>query len=241
MLKQLSDALCNIIFPHICLACKKSLSDKKQVICIGCNDKLPINRLPFCKKCGVSLTKDEMQKNFCKECLKNFKKLHFNLSNSVFLYKEPLSDLICLFKYKQKMGLAQFFGQKMITFIKNYHILNNIDIIIPIPLHQKRLREREFNQAEILAQIISKEYNLELESKAIIRAHMKHVQTLLKKDKRFENIKGAFRIKNNTVKHKNILLVDDVFTTGATLSEAALILKEAGAAKVDAFTLARAN
>lgn len=240
MFEKIFNPLCNIIFPHICLACKKTLQDRKQIICNDCNDKLPVNRLPFCRKCGVNLMPDEIQRNFCKECFKNSKNLYFDSSRSVFLYREPMSDLICLFKYKQNLRLAKFFGQKMVEFIKNYALLDNIDIIVPIPLHKKRLREREFNQAEILAQIISKEYNLELSSRAITRIHMKNVQSKLQRDKRFENIKGAFRIEIDIFKNRDILLVDDVFTTGATLSEAALALKQAGAARVDAFTLAKA-
>lgn len=241
MLKKISNTLCNIIFPHICLSCKKNLHDEKQIICADCNDKLPVNRLPFCKKCGVGLTKDEVKKNFCRECLKNLKHLHFFSSKSVFLYKEPISDLICLFKYKEKIRLSNFFGQKMIEFIKNYALLNNIDIIVPIPLHKRRLREREFNQAEILAQIISKEYNLELKSKALTRVHMKNVQSKLDRSERFKNIQGAFKIEQDIFENKNILLIDDVFTTGATLSEAALVLKKARAKQVNAFTLARAK
>lgn len=240
VLKQYFNSFFNIIFPHICLSCKKKLNDRKQIICINCDNDLPVNRLPFCKKCGANLKKYEIQKNFCEECSKNYKKMYFDSSKSVFLYKEPVSDLICLFKYKQNLRLADFFGKKIIQFIKNYALLNNIDIIVPIPLHAKRLREREFNQAEILAQTISREYNLELEPKALVRIHMKHVQSSLEKTKRFENIKGAFKIKNNIFKNKNILLVDDVFTTGATLSEAAFTLKKAGANKVCAFTLAKA-
>ncbi|MEW5758526.1 MAG: ComF family protein [Candidatus Omnitrophota bacterium] len=216
--KKISDSLANIIFPHICLVCKKRLLDKKQVICASCEKKFAVKRL---------------------SAPENFKKFHLDSSNSVFIYQEPVSSLICLFKYKAKLSLGNFFGQKMVEYIKNFPLLNNIDIIVPIPLHQKRLREREFNQAEILAGIISREYNFKLESKAIVRIHMKNVQSSLKKDKRFENIKGAFKIKQDIFRNKNILLVDDVFTTGATLSEAALTLKEAGASQVRAFTLAR--
>lgn len=128
----------------------------------------------------------------------------------------------------------------MVEFIKEYDLpINFIDYIVPIPLHKVRLREREFNQAEILGGHLSREFNKELRPDALIRLRNSRTQTELNAGERFQNVKDAFSVKTGlNLKNKNILLVDDVFTSGATASEAALALKTSGAGIIFVLTLA---
>jgi len=117
--------------------------------------------------------------------------------------------------------------------------MHYIDSIVPVPLHKTRLREREFNQAEVLSRHIAKEFSKELTCNAIERFKHTKTQTELKVHQRPENVLGSFRIINaDAVKDKNLLLIDDVLTTGATSSEAAAVLKKAGANIVFVLTLA---
>ncbi len=114
-----------------------------------------------------------------------------------------------------------------------------IDALVPVPLHPRRKREREFNQAEVLAQMTSKECNVPVLN-ALERIRYTSTQTRLDRQHRMENLRGAFRIRQSSpVRNRNLLLVDDVFTTGSTVEECALVLTQAGAASVRVLTVAR--
>ena len=128
----------------------------------------------------------------------------------------------------------------MINFIKEYSLpVNYLDFIIPMPLHKTKLREREFNQAEILSMHIAKEFNKDSISNILLRHRQTKTQTELKNKDRFLNVANSFSVDSRSdLKGKNILLIDDVLTTGATSSEAALALKKAGAQTVFVLTLA---
>ena len=129
----------------------------------------------------------------------------------------------------------------MIEFIKEYNVpVDLLDSILPIPLHKTRLREREFNQAEVLSNHIGKEFNKTVLSDCLMRHRYTKTQTGLEDSLRLLNVKGSFSInQGKAIKGKNILLVDDVLTTGSTASEAAYVLKNAGANIVFVLTLAR--
>ncbi len=120
-------------------------------------------------------------------------------------------------------------------------LVSNVDMIMPVPLHAKRLRQRGFNQALLLAHRMSERHGLPLVYDNLIRQRSTRPQVELKGDERIKNVKGAFTLRQpGKVEEKNIILVDDVFTTGATMNECAQVLKQAGATHVTAFTLARA-
>jgi len=128
----------------------------------------------------------------------------------------------------------------MIDFIREYDLpIGDMDFIIPVPLHKTRLREREFNQAEILSDCIAREFNKKVGGDYLIRNRATRTQTELEDGERLLNVRGSFSVKENgCVTGKNILLVDDVLTTAATSSEAASVLKDAGANIVFVLTLA---
>ena len=131
----------------------------------------------------------------------------------------------------------------MINFIDKYSLdIEQFDYLTPIPLHPTRKRERGYNQSLLLAYKISKTYNISLNINFLIKTKNTKNQSLLSKKERWTNITGAFKIKNsNEVKNKSILIIDDLLTTGATSSEAAKVLKSAGAKTVGVFTLAGAQ
>ncbi|MBN1870129.1 MAG: ComF family protein [Candidatus Omnitrophica bacterium] len=159
------------------------------------------------------------------------------------LYQPPLSGLICRFKYNQKTSLRKFLSRLMIDFIKTYSLdVMQFDKIVPIPLFHSRLRERGYNQSQFLAEEIANEYKIDLSLSNLARVRETQHQTLLSEKERWTNIRGAFRIKHPAESSgKNILIVDDLLTTGATASEAARALKDAGAKTVGVLTLAIAE
>jgi ComF family protein len=155
-------------------------------------------------------------------------------------YEGTIKKLIHEFKYKNKDYLGKVLSTLMIDFIKEYNLgIEYMDIIIPIPLHNARLREREFNQAQVLGNFIAGAFNKDISTDTLVRTQPTKSQTELKGLERFLNVAGSFSLsKRNPVNGKNILLIDDVLTTGATASEAARVLKNSGAGIVFVLTLA---
>lgn len=239
MWRDFFHALADIIYPKACLACKKPLKDKAStdnLVCAGCWAKIKKNTPPFCYRCGRHLEKPV--RNICPGCTR--KQLHFDRAFSPCAYEGIIKELIHAFKYLGKDYLGHTLGGLMVEFIKDYNVpVQLLDLIIPIPLHEARMREREFNQAQILSSHIAGIFNKKVSSDALKRIRHTKTQTDLENDQRLLNVKGSFVVtKNEEIKNKNILLVDDVLTTGATSSEAASALKNAGANIVFVLTLA---
>lgn len=237
MFKVLFDGLCDLLFPHLCLLCQKHLatSEPKTALCVNCLQSLQRNRPPFCRKCSRPL---ETGTDFCRGCRR--RSFAFDAAWAACVYNEPVRQLIHLYKYNHKTVLRYHFFQILFTFITAYRLpLYQYDWIVPIPLHPARLRERGYNQAQLLAQLLACQYDTKLSVNNLTRVRNTESQSILSQKERWTNIQHAFRIKQPfTFKDKNILLVDDLLTTGATASEAAGTLKAAGAKRVDVLTLA---
>jgi len=174
----------------------------------------------------------------CPACAKNDPQ--FDFAWAACLYSAPLRDLICKFKYNQKTYFRKIFAGLITDFVKNYRFdINQFDIITPIPLFPSRLRERGYNQSRLLAEQIAREYQLDLSLGNLVRIRNTEHQTLLSEKERWTNIHEAFRIKDSVkFSGKNVLIIDDLLTTGATASEAARTLKNAGAETVGVLALA---
>lgn len=166
--------------------------------------------------------------------------MHFDRAFSPFLYEDTVRTLIHEFKYKRKDYLGEILANLMIDFIAEYSLpIDYLDLIIPIPLHKTKLREREFNQAQVLSEYIGKKFNKPVINNVLTRNRLTKTQTGMNNQERFLNAKGSFSLTDNfALEGKNILLVDDVLTTGATSSEASYVLKNAGANIVFVLTLA---
>jgi len=233
-------SLTDIIYPKACLACKSKISaaEDGELICRKCYSEVKRNLPPFCSSCGRHLEKSNLNKNTCPACIK--KRLNFDRAFSPCVYDGVIKTLVHEFKYRGKDSLGKPLSKIMTDFIKEYSLpLSYLDFIVPMPLHKTRLREREFNQAEVLSMHIAKEFKKESVSNVLLRHRQTKTQTELKNNERFLNVANSFSVVESvSLKGKNLLLVDDVLTTGATSSEAALTLKKAGALTVFVLTLA---
>lgn len=177
----------------------------------------------------------------CSDC--QHRTLRFDRAWSACLYEDPVPTLIHLFKYGQKTGLRKPFAGLITDFLQTYHVRwEDFDLILPIPLHPARYRERGYNQALLLAAELSGQLGIPVETKILIRRRPTGFQARRTQKERWTNISGAFKIEHSQrVRNKNILLVDDLLTTGATVSEAAGQLKSAGASRICVVTLAVAG
>lgn len=240
LLKNLSGALIEIIYPKTCQVCKKkiTLSSIEGMVCCECWGKIKKNLPPFCRKCGRSLEKGKSIKNPCSTCAKT--DLYFNRAFSPFSYEGVLKELIHSFKYKSCDYLGPVLAKSMIEFINEYNLpMQAVDLILPVPLHKAKLREREFNQSAILAKQLADKFDKDMPEGLLRRKLNTPSQTELDDSQRQLNVKGAFSVSDaSLVKNKNILLVDDVLSTAATCSEASKALKESGAGMVYVITLA---
>jgi ComF family protein len=237
---NLITGLKDIVYPRACLICKGDLSKTcaDELVCIKCWKAIKKNTPPFCRRCGRSLDKKSLAKNICSACLK--RPLDFDRAFAPCVYEGPIKELIREFKYNNKDYLAPVLSGLMTDFIRDYDVpVGFLDLIIPVPLHPARLRQREFNQAELLSRQIAALYNKTVSSDNLVRLRHTKNQAELESTERLTNVKGSFSLKApELIKGKNILLVDDVLTTGATSSEASKVLKKAGAYIVFVLTLA---
>jgi len=240
MLCRLLKGLKDIIYPKTCLACKNKLDEQEEneFICGHCWGKIIKNTPPFCNSCGRQLKKNNFGKSVCPKCLKT--KLYFDRAFSPCVYDGVIKELIHEFKYNGKAYLGKTLSRLLIEFISEFDLpLKYLDYVIPVPLHKTRLREREFNQAQVLSQYIAEEFNLPMLNDALFRSRYTETQTGLEMDKRVINVAESFLVERpEIISGKNILLIDDVMTTGATSSEAARSLKGSGANIVFLLTLA---
>lgn len=242
MFKDFLSGLVNLIYPGHCLLCKRpSQEDQPPALCQSCKDKIEKNPPPFCVKCGGNLKGKSLETGICPACTD--KDFYFKQAFSPARYCGPMEDLIHLFKYRNKPQLAGPLSQIMIQFMEDYNLaLKGFDCLIPIPLYPSKLREREYNQSELLAKPIAAAFNLPLSIGNLERRRFTKPQSSLKAEERWNNVRGAFAVKNPDGFAKvKALIIDDLLTTGATCNEAARVLKESGAKSVYVLTLAIAQ
>jgi competence protein ComFC len=227
-----------LVFPDNCFLCRRYLNNRHQSqLCQACLATIKRNVPPFCLRCSRHLPYYTVDAT-CTDCSKN--SYHFDRCWSACLYDEELSRLLHAFKYNGKTAWQKTFLMLMRQFIDEYQVpLGQFDFMAPVPLHPARLRERGYNQANLLAQGLCRCYPMAAAPKLLLRTRMTGSQTRLHQKQRWTNLQGAFRINPSIpVAEKSILLVDDLLTTGATADAAAQCLKEAGAAYVGVLTLA---
>jgi len=226
-----------ILFPEYdkCIVCSKELNeDKLFATCDECLETLPFIEGNTCIKCGMQLHGDYMVCLSCKENPKYFEK-HF----SVLSYTGIMPILVQDFKFNKKKYLGKPFSNMLVEKFKDAEL--DIDLILPVPLHENRLKERGFNQAELLLTEFES-LNIPIIKDNLIRTKYNPQQAILSRAERINNLSGSFSITNKKeIKNKNILLVDDIYTTGSTLNEISKTLIEAGANKVFCLTLCHAS
>jgi ComF family protein len=233
----IADAFINLVYPPQCLLCQAKLFNKLNILCDSCRNSLCLNTPPFCKKCSrhfLAPRKNEL----CSQCQKRTP--DFDNAWSATLYNEPMKHLLHLFKYKRKTALKHFFADLIDHFVEHYHVpMQTFDYLVPMPIHPTKQREREFNQTQLIAELLARKYHIPLSLNNLIRIKHSRPQALLEEKERWTNIKDAFRIRHSLeFKNKSILIVDDLITTGATACEASKTCKQAQASYVGILTLA---
>ena len=213
-------------------------------LCRICNEAFQPVADPICTRCGVPFRGRGGRSRLCEKCLE--KSDHpLGKIRSVGLYTAVLADLVQAFKFNHKVQLASPFGRLLHSLVSRYWNSGDIDVVIPVPLFPARMRKRGYNQSWLMVREWPETggdvCRFDVAPDLMIRHRQTLPQVRLSHDQRQDNIRGAFKVTApKNVAARNILLVDDVYTTGATLNECAQTLLAAGARRVDALTLARA-
>ena len=237
--------LIDIIYPPRCLICKEFLHHHNQTdksnpnsFCRTCTENFQKISSPLCPICGVPLLPDIEEDHLCENCIRT--RPFFEAARAPYFYEDILMTAIHQFKYKGKKIFADPLGALLFRFATSWVQESRTLLTIPVPLHPKRLRERGFNQSLLLARYVAKQLETELDFLSLRRVRHTSPQTALGRKERRKNVRNAFQVVNpSAVKAREVLLVDDVATTGNTLNECAKALRRAGCKKVLCLTIAR--
>jgi len=244
-------SLLDLIFPPVCALCGDDVSGSQKgasgdflwkgwAICGECLKEVNWLRPPFCPRCAMPMKSGVVSSHLCGDCLAS--PPPFSSARALLVYGDEVFPLLHRMKYGPEASLARFMGVLLARhFLWEIRDLG-IERVVPIPLHKKRLVERGFNQAALMARPIARALEIPLELRCLVKVRPTSPQVGLKRSERVANLKGAFAVTEKArISGKRLLLVDDVYTTGTTLSEASRCLLKAGAKEVHVITFARVS
>ncbi|HKS31049.1 MAG TPA: ComF family protein [Chthoniobacterales bacterium] len=231
-------AIVSLFYPALCAVCHAPVV-RGDYVCQDCLDKAQRIVAPLCAKCSEPFPGAIDREFTCANCAD--RTLAFNAAVAAYRSRGVVRFVILQFKYNRQLHLRHPVAEWLQEAMSDARLRDrNFDCVVPVPLHPARFRERGFNQAELLAKILGQRINLTV-SRALERTRYTTTQTAFDRVERMENLRGAFRLRKRIdMRGLQVLLVDDILTTGSTLSECARVLREAGAHSVYAVTAARA-
>jgi len=229
--------LVSLLYPAYCALCSAPI-ERDETLCCVCLESAPRIRAPFCAKCSQPFPGAISDAFTCANC--EDRVLHFDAAVSAFRSRGVVRKVMHDFKYGRQLHLRHLLGHWLAETMNDPRLSGRrFDSIVPVPLHPARKRERGFNQAELLALELQPAWRIPVQN-VLRRTRYTTTQTQFDRSERMENLRGAFRLRRGcNVQGLRMLLVDDVLTTGSTLSECAAVLKKAGALSVHAATAAR--
>jgi competence protein ComFC len=235
---ELFQAAVSLLYPATCTICGKNIR-AGEYLCDGCEGKLIRIVAPFCETCSEPFEGSIDSAFTCANCA--HRTIYFEAAVAAYRGRGIVRDVIHEFKYNRQIHLRHLVARWLRAALDDERLRDiRFDLIVPVPLHPARQRERGFNQASLLAELLYAQTSI-ASMPLLERLRYTTTQTALDRAERMENLHNAFRLrKNSDVRGLRVLLIDDVLTTGATLSECARVLKRAGAISVHAATAARA-
>ncbi len=235
------NAAAHFIFPEVCQVCSERRAGPDEgYLCADCWQNVRFVEEPFCQKCGLPFEGEINQAFECSNCKEI--SLKFDQARSAVHADEFLREIIHRFKYDRARFFGNFLGGLLLRKAGPELAGGGWDEIVPVPLHSRKLREREFNQAVQISGYLSESTGIPLGRNRLARVVATQTQTRLTRKQRTENVKSAFSLKREgDVEGRSFVLVDDVLTTGATTSACAQVLKKARAGRVCVWTVARAT
>lgn len=233
-IKGAGENILSLLYPDICPFCGRILGEKEQrAVCKKCEFKLPYIYEPRCKKCGKPVDKEEQE--YCWDC--EHHQHYYDSGLAVWEHRPVVAQAIYQFKYHNRRVYSRSFAREMVKSYESVIHKWNIDLIVPIPISKKRKRQRGYNQAELIAKEISSLTGISMDAYSFIRIKDTVAQKKLDVWGRKTNLFKAFVWKGKKKPKGNILLIDDIYTTGNTIDAATRVLKASGASKVYFMTI----
>lgn len=230
---ELARKLFSHLFPSRCILCHKAVNQAIE-ICPDCYHLLPHNE-NCCLRCALPLPEDINNSVLCGRCIRQAPE--YDYAHSLFRYEAGVVGLVHQLKFGEKIGYARSIGEMM--WKKLCEVEESPDCLLPVSLHDSRMRQRGFNQSIEISRVMAKKSAIPVEYDAVVRHRRTSAQTGLDAKQRKKNIRGAFSVVK-AFDYRHVLIIDDVMTTGATVNELARILKRHGVARVGVLTVARA-
>jgi competence protein ComFC len=232
-------ALGTLFHPPHCAGCDAP-TDVGEFLCVTCLTTAEKSRLraPYCAVCSEPFEGAIDRPFTCPNC--GDRRFRFDAAVAAYRSRGLIRDLVHAFKYNGRFELRHPLAAWLAKGLSDARLVARIDALVPVPLHARRKRERGFNQAQVLAELVGAQASLPVEN-LLRRIRYTTTQTHFDRRQRIENLRGAFALADRAnVRNRGLVLVDDVFTTGSTADECALVLRQAGAASVRVLTIARA-
>jgi competence protein ComFC len=233
------DAALGFVYPEVCQICSHEHATAAEgFVCVVCWQKVRFIKPPFCERCGLPFDGEITTRFECENCREM--ELHFSSARSAVSAGEFLLQIIHRYKYQRALWFEPFLADLLIREAASVLIREKYDLLVPVPLHAAKQREREFNQAERLAHCLGRATKIPVNSRLLQRVQPTETQTLLSRQQRAANVRNAFALRPGAkLAGGRVVVLDDVFTTGATTSACARILLSAGADEVCVWTVAR--
>ncbi len=233
-----------MVFPAPCRVCDATLTNASRIpVCPACLNSFEPLSGAGCQTCGRPFVSDVAvatgaTQPLCHLCRRDV--YHFDRARSFAVYSDTMVRAIVLLKYHAVTPLGGWFASRLAEMVARDPEAFAADVVVPVPLHAMRLRERGYNQAELIARPLAKRLGLPLRPVLLVRTKPRPEKLKLTRKERWLTVRGAYAMRADTKIDKvRVLLVDDVFTTGATLDACARVLRQAGASRVVALTVAR--
>lgn len=229
---QLQKIIPDLLFPRRCAVCDDISDIRGQGVCSKCLPKIVYIKEPCCMKCGKQLARQEQE--YCRDCSRN---KHFFIKGTALYDQGSMAEPVFRYKYGNRPEYARFYGRDLYEKKRGFLEQVKPDALVPVPIHWSRMRRRGYNQAQLIARELSKYSGIPVREKLIRRC----VKTAPLKDlgplERQNNLKKAFKICQNDVKLKTIVIIDDIYTTGSTIDAMAKAFYQSGVESVYFMTL----
>ena len=238
LLNQKGDESINIIaylYPNRCPVCGDIIVPRQQIVCPGCVNVFQVIKDPKCLKCGKPVEWEEQE--YCFDCTKTAH--HYNKGISLWIYDEKVKKSISKFKFHHRREYGKYYIKEILYHYKQEIINQAPEVLIPVPLHKSKLKDRGFNQACVLAKGIGKGVGIPVIENYLLRCHKTKAQKRLNDRERANNLDAAFCVnpKYNTAPYSRVMLVDDIYTTGSTIDACSKVLLQTGVKEINFISL----
>lgn len=230
-MKEIKKHIIELLYPRRCPICEKIVLPKGNLVCKTCYEELPLVTEPYCMKCGKSLEQEERE--YCFDCQK--REFSYEYGFGLWMYDKKMQKSMAAFKYRHKRENCDFYVQELVKEYESRIHRMQVDAIVPVPMYRNKMRMRGYNQAELLARGLGEALGIEVEPNLLLRTKNTIPQKKLNVQDRMKNLAYAFTINNeikNHYRNKNILLIDDIYTTGSTIEVCSKMLRLNGVSKV---------